>query len=64
MTAGLFGPYGPLKRQAEKRRREQSPTCEAHARRGTGSGVCGFVLDERGNCPWAREHLDQDEVIS
>lgn len=32
--------------------------CESLAKRGTGEGVCDEPLDEHGNCPKARSHLD------
>lgn len=60
--------YAPLRRQdvdrafreaGEKVRRERlrHEHCEANSRRGTGTGMCGALLDEHGQCPRAGEHL-------
>jgi hypothetical protein len=32
-------------------------TCEALARRGTGTGMCNRPLDERGQCDRASDHI-------
>lgn len=36
----------------------RQPRCEAQARKGTGTGTCDAVLDERGNCLRARNHIE------
>lgn len=40
--------------------RPRARRCEAHARRGTGTGVCDTALDEHGICPRADEHLGEE----
>lgn len=35
-----------------------SKTCDANAKRGTGTGICDRPLDEHGNCPNASNHLE------
>ncbi len=32
------------------------PRCEAHATKGTGTGICDRLLDERGQCDRASSH--------
>ncbi|GAB3467199.1 hypothetical protein [Actinophytocola sediminis] len=36
------------------------PRCEVHARRGTGTGSCGQLLDEHGQCGFASDHIEGD----
>jgi hypothetical protein len=31
--------------------------CEADAKKGAGTGICGKILDEHGNCPRASNHM-------
>lgn len=35
-----------------------SLTCDANARKGTGTGICGRALDSLGQCDRASDHLD------
>lgn len=33
-------------------------TCDAHTRKGTGSGMCDRLLDKHGQCDRASDHID------
>ena len=33
--------------------------CNAYARRGTGTGLCGQPLNDRGQCPRASDHIEE-----
>lgn len=50
------GDMGPV--EGFRRMWHVNAMCEANARKGTGTGVCGLVLDARGQCAYARSHID------
>lgn len=38
---------------------EVNDICEVLARKGTGTGACNKPLNARGQCEYARDHLDE-----
>ena len=42
---------------------KKSKRCDANVRKGAGTGVCNWPLDEHGNCDWVFGHLSDAPEI-